>query len=88
MACFAAPLKLQRQNALSWSARLIAAAALLIIGGTLWLSVDLTAAPPDDWLPILFLGLMLAGLLLSGMSMKSKRRVPGSPVEITAGRDV
>jgi amino acid transporter len=87
LACLAAPLKLQRQNSLSWSAGLVAAAALLIVGGTLWLSFDLSAAPPNNWLPFLYVGLMLAGLLATGISVRSKR-VRTSSVEITAGRDV
>jgi amino acid transporter len=87
LACLAAPLKLRRQNSLSWRVGLVAAAALLIVSGTLWLSFDLSAPPPNNWLPFLYFGLMLAGLLASRISMRSKR-VRTSSVEITAGRDV
>jgi amino acid transporter len=87
LACLAAPLKLQRQNALSWRAALVAAAALLIVGGTLWLSVDLSAAPPNNWLPFLYFGLMLAGLLISAISMRAKC-VATPSVEVTASPDL
>jgi hypothetical protein len=56
-----------RKAKLSASAVLIAAGALIIIGGTLWLSLDLSAPPPDNWLPFLYLGLLAAGILASGI---------------------
>jgi amino acid transporter len=67
LACFAAPIKLRKESRLSASAVLIAAGALTIIGGTLWLSLDLSAPPPNNWLPFLYLGLLGAGTLVSGL---------------------
>jgi amino acid transporter len=87
LACLAAPLKLRRQNSLSWRAALVAAAALLILGETLWLSVDLSAPPPNNWLPFLYFGLMLAGLLTSATSMRAKC-VATPSVEVTASPDL
>jgi amino acid transporter len=67
LVCFAAPIKLRKESKLSASAVLIATGALIIIGGTLWLSLDLSAPPPNNWLPFLFLGLLAAGTLVSGL---------------------
>jgi amino acid transporter len=65
LACFAAPVKLRKEGRLSPGAILIAASALIIVGGTFWLSADLSAPAPNNWLPLLYLGLLAAGTLIS-----------------------
>jgi amino acid transporter len=67
LACFAAPVKLRKEGRLSPGAILIAAGALIIVGGTFWLSADLSAPAPDSWLLFLYLGLLAAGTLVSAM---------------------
>jgi amino acid transporter len=71
--CVIAPIKLYREKRLSVAAILIAAGALIIVGGTLWMSLDLSAPPPNNWLPFLYLGLVVAGGLVSAMCRRHTR---------------
>jgi amino acid transporter len=72
LVCFAAAVKLRREGRLSPGAILIATSALIIVGGTFWLSADLSAPAPNNWLPFLYLGLLAMGTLVSAMR---RRRV-------------
>lgn len=67
LVCFAAAVKLRREGRLSPGAILIATSALIIVGGTFWLSADLSAPAPNNWLPFLYLGLLAMGTLVSAM---------------------
>jgi amino acid transporter len=65
MVCVAAPIRLYRERRLTVVSAAIAFGALVIVGGTLWMSIDLSAPAPNNWLPFLYVGLLVAGMLVS-----------------------
>jgi hypothetical protein len=65
MVCVAAPIRLYRERRLTVVSAAVALGALVIVGGTLWMSIDLSAPAPNNWLPFLYVGLLVAGMLVS-----------------------
>lgn len=65
LVCLAAPIKLYRERRLTIVSASVAIAALALVAGIFWMSLDLSAPAPNNWLPFLYVGLVAAGMLVS-----------------------